>query len=70
MSLQSLEIFDYLFFLGGRGELQGKILHLRPYTRQPPGLTLSPASGQGNTPSAGTGVPEPGSFLPFFFKSL
>lgn len=44
MSLQSLEIFDYLCFFGGDGgELQGKILHLRLYTRQPPGFD-SPTS--------------------------
>lgn len=72
LRLQSLEILDYLilFFGGGACRVSGETVHLRPHTRQPPGLTLPPAGRQGNAPSAGTGVPEPGSFLPFFLSFL
>lgn len=66
MNLQSLEIFDYLFFLGGRGELQGKILHLRPYTRQPPGLTHQPAARE-TRPRLARGYQSP---APFFLSFL
>lgn len=67
--LRSLEILDSFAGGGGAGGAGAQGRHQDSASETPhppPGLTFPPARRLGNAPSAGTGVPEPGSFLPFF----